>query len=765
MNGPPESETEVSRLPSPREAWEAWRAKWMTRRRTAMMLLVAAAIALPYLASCIHYWPLVIDDAYITFRYSHHLLMGHGLRFNPGDMPVEGYTNFLWMLLSAFWLLLGCDVMAAAKAMGLVSGLGTMLVAWRFSAALRRRDDAWNLLPVFILSTNAHFAFWSVQGMETILHAFLVLLTYHLFLRETEDPRRRVLSPAAGFLAVLTRIDSLWFLLPLAAWAAWKLLRRETPPRRVLLAAGAGAALLAAYMAWKYAYFGDLLPNTYYAKIAGEELPAGRGAAHLYEYYLNQAGWASDRFRLHGVAWINLWLPAVLMCLLLGRARVWLLVLAPIAMQAWYVLRVEGDWMPGFRFFQVALPFLACSVPLCIDLWRERIAARPFTRALVPGFLVAMAVLAAWEQSRIETAYVFGRDPLWFERPTRWLAPANLRAQLNSGFTPALQDVAEHLLLNTADDAWILTSDIGAPMWFSLHLNLLDVDGLTDKVIADAPSVRRETYGAAPIRTPAQTHQQLVEEAGGADHLTRAMRRSLLLRAEQQSRALVLDRALRYSMEHHEPEYILLFVQHGGRGPDEPGYVYPELLRRAAAHPQFAHYTEDWRSLKAAPDVWNHLYRRDDVPEAIEPAMRRARAARALRFNPRVAHLAPSLYIEMIGAGDLHDEPDRALVLRTVRYAGANAQVMRSMLYLASTAGDVEMAESTFAAARPFTSQEPWLYLHSARALAAAGRREQAIQRLDEALDRGIDDPALRREREWLTRASVSNTEEQDEHQ
>src|SRR4051794_37248022 len=41
-----------------------------------------------------------IDDAYISFRYAENLASGHGLVYNLGER-VEGYTNFLWVVLLA----------------------------------------------------------------------------------------------------------------------------------------------------------------------------------------------------------------------------------------------------------------------------------------------------------------------------------------------------------------------------------------------------------------------------------------------------------------------------------------------------------------------------------------------------------------------------------------------------------------------------------------------------------------------------------------
>ena len=45
------------------------------------------------------------DDAFISFRYSKNLAQGQGFRWNPGGEKVEGYTNFLWVLIGALGFL------------------------------------------------------------------------------------------------------------------------------------------------------------------------------------------------------------------------------------------------------------------------------------------------------------------------------------------------------------------------------------------------------------------------------------------------------------------------------------------------------------------------------------------------------------------------------------------------------------------------------------------------------------------------------------
>ena len=71
-------------------------------------LLVALAVALTPFLLLVWRFDYVCDDAYISFRYARNLVLGRGLRFNLGvEPPVEGYSEFLWVLLVSGGLKLG----------------------------------------------------------------------------------------------------------------------------------------------------------------------------------------------------------------------------------------------------------------------------------------------------------------------------------------------------------------------------------------------------------------------------------------------------------------------------------------------------------------------------------------------------------------------------------------------------------------------------------------------------------------------------------
>ena len=94
----------------------------------AWPLLALAAVLLLYCVHALQFWSHINDDAFITFRYSRFLASGRGPYFNIGE-HVEGYTNFLFMILMAGVFRLGGEswVPPVAKLLGVLAGGGALL--------------------------------------------------------------------------------------------------------------------------------------------------------------------------------------------------------------------------------------------------------------------------------------------------------------------------------------------------------------------------------------------------------------------------------------------------------------------------------------------------------------------------------------------------------------------------------------------------------------------------------------------------------------
>ncbi len=225
----------------------------------AMLFLACALLALQLFAFQ-HY---VVDDAYITFRYAKNALATGHVTWNPGERPVEGYSNFLWLVLSYGALRVGADPLLVSK---VVSAL--MLVASAFVVRrLAARAGAGVLgarFAVLVFLALPAFAFWAMSGLESISVVLFSLLYLEAYDDEVARGRLPARSTLWATLLLLSRPETPLFLLLVALPSLRSPGRGE---RRSLAILVGGVALAGApYFAWKLHAFGTLLPNTLSAK-------------------------------------------------------------------------------------------------------------------------------------------------------------------------------------------------------------------------------------------------------------------------------------------------------------------------------------------------------------------------------------------------------------------------------------------------------------------------------------------------------------------
>lgn len=292
----------------------------------------------------------LVDDAYITFRYAVNLAAGHGPVWNPGE-HVEGYTNPLWMLMLTPPARAGIDLVWPAATASLLFALGCLELLRRIGRRLWPDRPLLALLAPLLLATNPSFAYWSVMGMESPAFAFWILLASHLLLQGRERPRLRRRAGLVLAAASLTRpegplVAAVLLLVEVAAE------RGPLPGRvgRLLAPALIVSATVLAQLAFRLWYYGDPLPNTFYAKVIFGWVTAGRGAAHL-GLFLLKGGFVA--------------LPGLLV---LRRARAPLrpyLVhgYAVLLIYALYLVVVGGDFPGWYRFYLplLPLPLLGCA--------------------------------------------------------------------------------------------------------------------------------------------------------------------------------------------------------------------------------------------------------------------------------------------------------------------------------------------------------------------------------------------------------------------
>ncbi len=76
----------------------------MNWQRTGFDLVLCALFIYLIIGQINAIWPFTIDDMYISLRYAKHWAAGDGLVWNVSAAPVEGYSNFSFVVLAAFAL-------------------------------------------------------------------------------------------------------------------------------------------------------------------------------------------------------------------------------------------------------------------------------------------------------------------------------------------------------------------------------------------------------------------------------------------------------------------------------------------------------------------------------------------------------------------------------------------------------------------------------------------------------------------------------------
>jgi hypothetical protein len=323
------------------------------------------------------------DDAYISMRYAENLVEGHGLTWNVGERPVEGYTNLLWVMVLALAGKLGIDMALCAKILGMASAVAGMVLAY-FAANELDPESGYGLagpMTAFVLAFNPSYVFWAGSGMESSFFAMLLLLSLFLYFKGTAHRTSYIAISIVFALASLVRPEGLLFFgLTLLHLCFWQLTRRKRFDAPTLLSMLLPFCLIIIpHYLWRFDYYGYLLPNTYYAK-TGVNNPGVLGGIRYLALYLKS----------------NPWSIGLLLTIPFFRAYKFILSFVYLSVVAYtsYVVAVGGDWLPFDRFFIPVLPWFAIcfavlvSRPLNHVLAKQRTSARRFLLLVVASMLV-----------------------------------------------------------------------------------------------------------------------------------------------------------------------------------------------------------------------------------------------------------------------------------------------------------------------------------------------------------------------------------------
>lgn len=319
---------------------------WLGRYRRS---LDAAVVGLGVLALWVGGLSIdmMAEDAFISLRYADQFAHGNGLVFNVGER-VEGYSCFLWVLGLSVFQALGVAGMVTLRVQSLLAATLCVAVVARTAGSAAKRPVLASSAAVLALVASPSFQSWSVAGMEHQLLGGLLAAGAWAIHRE-----RFVLAGVLSLACLLLRFDAFLLVTPIAVVAllqAFPAPNPEAKRTRLLTLLGVASAF-AAWHLWRYAYYGDVLPNTYYAKRDKPEVLALSGLSYLSTFVGNN--------------WVIIGLAGI------GFGRFLTPSLTAIGISTFVTLGSSllsgGDWMPMHRLLQTAMPLLAVLVGVAVD--------------------------------------------------------------------------------------------------------------------------------------------------------------------------------------------------------------------------------------------------------------------------------------------------------------------------------------------------------------------------------------------------------------
>jgi hypothetical protein len=432
--------------------------------------------------------PRIIDDSYITYRYSRNILAGNGFVFNPGER-VLGTTTPLYTLI-----LVGIGAISGG------SHAPFPLISWLLNAVIdsvacvliwqigkKIVSDRVGIISSLLWAVAPFSVTFSIGGLETSLYVLLLLLVSYFFINN-----HLIIMRLCASLMILTRPDALIFLVPLFALSIiFPSQRKIYQPHAMILA----AIPLLLWIAFGFWYFGSPLPHSIAAKSVAYQLPVNAAFIRLIQHYLTPFS-EQYTFGPNSLYGSLLLYPALFIFGFIAICRknshALGFVIYPIA----YFLAFAIFHPLIFRWYLTPpLPFYYMTILAGGEALLERIAAK-----FMPDNTQLTSALSKWNFSNISTAVItlILLIPIllslkgWVLKPDHGnLAPAPEMAwvKLEELYKLASNDV----ISATSPGAVVSAGDVGVLGYFT-NRTILDTVGLNSPVSSGYYPLPEEDY-------------------------------------------------------------------------------------------------------------------------------------------------------------------------------------------------------------------------------------------------------------------------------
>jgi len=312
------------------------------------------------------FWNFTIDDAFISFRYAKNFIENGQIVFNVNKTPVEGYSNFLWVIWLSLGFLMNLDPIVFSKVSGIIFCHLCIYVVYKLARLMNKSKNSSAIISIFY-ALLPNIALWSIGGLETSLFSLFLMIGIYFFINNLKNKKKYspLLSSLFFTLASLTRHEGIIiYLFTILFLIGLKIKERVIfkfqTLTEILFICSSLIIFYLPYFIWRIYYYGAILPHTFIAKQANVNFLS---FLEQIIFYLPQI-----IVLLQLVLLITLRIHKWRDILRLDIIKIYLLYVAFIMVS---LIMLISSWMPGYRFAVPLIPLILLLTPTSLNFFEK----------------------------------------------------------------------------------------------------------------------------------------------------------------------------------------------------------------------------------------------------------------------------------------------------------------------------------------------------------------------------------------------------------
>lgn len=207
----------------------------------------------------------LFDDGMISMQYAKNFAQNFLLAYSVTGDKVEGITNLLWVLYMSLWHLFNIPLSYVSifiQLTGFVFLILNIIFLYKLSFLLSK-DFTISILSTILVMSCYSLNFWALMGMEISILTFLFIFSLYIIFKYEFSDRALYLVLIIISISSLIRLDIyvLYFSI-----LAYLFIYEKKSYKFFIISILIFLISLSSQTLFRYFYYGELLPNTFYLK-------------------------------------------------------------------------------------------------------------------------------------------------------------------------------------------------------------------------------------------------------------------------------------------------------------------------------------------------------------------------------------------------------------------------------------------------------------------------------------------------------------------